>query len=288
MHETLLFHSRGDMLAATLTIPAGPGPHPGVVTAPGFAGVKEMLIPDYAAALAAAGIACMAFDYAGFGASEGKPRQHVAPRRQAASFRHALDALGRDPRIDATRLGAWGTSLSGGHALVTAAQDARVRAAVALIPFMGVRTTPDWTLVRAGVADLARRALRRPGGHMAVTGRPGDVAVMTSDGAAEWAAGMAADAPAYRNEVTTSSLLNMARHSPARAARRLDVPTRVILAEDDTITPAHQVRRALAGNPHVDIVGFQDTHFELFDDHRQATIDLTVDWFARHLAAERR
>lgn len=285
MVEHLQFPNSDVTLAGTLTLPDGPGPHPAVVTAPGFAGVKEMLIPTYAASLANAGIGCLAFDYAGFGESGGEPRQHVDPRRQRQSFISSLDALGRDPRVDPTRLGVWGTSLSGGHALHVAATDRRIRAAVALIPFIAFRSMPDPRLAGRILSDLGRRTLGGAPGMVPVAGEPGDVAAMTSDGALDWIAAMAAEAANYRNSVTLASLLAMARTSNASAARRVRVPLRVILAEDDAITPASQVRRALRGVPDVDIVAFANTHFELFDDHLAETVRLTTDWFVRHLAA---
>lgn len=284
--ETRTFAFAGIEVVGTLTLPdAAARPVPAVVTAPGFAGVKEMLHPEYSAALADRGVASLAFDYPGFGESRGSPRQHVDPPQQARSFGAALDVLAADGRVDAERLGVWGVSLSGGHALVLAATDARVRCAAAIVPFIAVRGRPDARLIRAGAAAVIARALRRPDRMIPVTGRPGQLAVMNSDGAFEWAADMTADAPRYRNEVTSLSLINMMRWSTTGAARRVRVPLRIILAERDTITPAAQVRRALKDVPGLDIQSFPDTHFELFAEARDQVMGLTVDWLAGHLGA---
>lgn len=282
--EPLTFPSAGVRLAADLYLPAAPGPHPAVVTAPGFAGVKEMLIPAYGEALASAGVACLAFDYAGFGASEGERRQHVAPREQAAAFIDALDRVAAHPRVDAERLGTWGTSMSGAHAIVAATRDPRVRAVVSIIPFMGAPRRPEPQIVRAVAGDLAGQLVRRPPREIAVAGDPGERAVMTTDGALAWVQTMAAEAPRYENRVTVSSLLEVARYSAAQAASEVEAPTRVILAEDDGITPAAKVRRAVAGNANVELIGFPETHFELFDEHGDEVIGLTVEWLAAHLA----
>jgi dienelactone hydrolase len=109
------FTSLNEKAAGDLYLPKGNGPFPAVVTGPGFAGVKEMLIPDYANALADAGIATLAFDYIGFGASGGKVRQDIKPKDQIQTYVDALGFLEKDPRFDAKRLGAWGTSLGGAH-----------------------------------------------------------------------------------------------------------------------------------------------------------------------------
>src|ERR1700744_1092504 len=128
------FPSLREIAAGSLYLPAAAGPFPDVITWPGFAGVKEMLIPDYAAALADAGIATLAFDYIGFGASTGKVRQDIKPDDQVQTYRDALNFLEKDARIDPKRLGAWGTSLGGAHTLVLAATDPRVKRGVAIIP----------------------------------------------------------------------------------------------------------------------------------------------------------
>jgi dienelactone hydrolase len=188
--SSLTFYSKGTRLVGDLYLPdvaattAGGGTirlrHPAVVTAPGFGGVKEMLIPGYAEAMARAGIACLAFDYAGFGVSGGAARQHVDPRAQAQAFVDALDALAAHSSIDAQRLGAWGTSLSGGHTLRIAARDARVRCAVAIIPFISGPKAPDFLLVREVVANATLRALGRSDRMIPAAGPPGSRAIMTS------------------------------------------------------------------------------------------------------------
>lgn len=296
MPSPLTFDSKGTQLVGDLYLPEGaaatPGDktirlrHPAVVTAPGFGGVKEMLIPAYAEAMARAGIACLAFDYAGFGASGGVSRQHVDPRAQAQAFVDALGALAAHSSIDAQRLGAWGTSLSGGHALRVAARDARVRCAVAIIPFISGPKAPDFLLVREVVANATLRALGRSDRMIPAAGAPGSRAVMRSDGAAEWLADISRNAPSFHNEVTVSSLWNMARYDVSKYASSVTIPLRVILATRDSITPAAKVRAAFSKHPDlssVNFVEFPETHFELFGRHNEETIRLTVEWLVRHL-----
>ncbi len=294
MPTRLTFRSGGVSLVGDLYLPADAerqNPLPAVVTAPGLCGVKEMLIPAYARALARAGVACLAFDYACFGASGGEPRQQVEPHAQIAAFQDALGALATDPRFDRERLGVWGTSLAGAHAITVAATDPRVRCAVALIPFIKSRGRPPGWLARAVLRDVARRLVRLPGGSVAVTGRPGDRALMTTDGAYEWISEMVQGAPNYVNRLTTASLLRIQRYNTAPAAATVAVPLRVILAEHDTITPARQVLAALNlaaradARPNIDVARFPDTHFELFGAHRDQTVALTVDWLTSHLSA---
>jgi dienelactone hydrolase len=285
MHETLRIAGAPE-LEADLHLPAGvPGPVPGIVTGPGFGGVKEMLIPVFAEALAQAGVATLAIDYAGFGGSAGEPRQDLNPKAQIRDLRRGLDHLARDARIDARRLGILGTSMSGAHALVIAGTDPRIRAAVVMVPFVRApQSPPSGKVAFALLVDALRRALNLPSHMIAAAGLPNSRAVMTTDGALAWLEQMAAGAPAFRNEVTVRSLARVATYRPMRmlGASKISAPLRTILSTSDSITPAALARAELKG-VRTDIVEFPGTHFELFDEHLEQVTRSTVEWFVKHL-----
>lgn len=276
----------GPELAGDLYLPdQASGRVPAVITASGFGGVKEMLLPSFARAFADAGFATLAIDFAGFGASDGEPRQLVDPERQIADMRRGLTFLAARPEVDATRLGVWGPSMCGAHALVIAGTDPRVRCAVSIIPFVKAPSKPNPRVAVAVAVDAVRRALGGKAGMIAASGAPGELACMNTDGALAWISEVSRGAPLFRNEVTLSSLLKVASYRPMRlvGAAGIKVPLRTILAKADTVTPANSARAELAGIAQNDIVEFPDTHFELFGHNLGAVIDLTVDWFTRHL-----
>src|SRR5205085_6484759 len=98
--------------------------------------VKEMRLDRFADTFAAAGIASVAFDYRGLGASDGEPRQDLDPHAQLRDYRNAISFARRRPEIDPERIGIWGSSYSGGHALMLGALDRRVGAVVAQVPLI--------------------------------------------------------------------------------------------------------------------------------------------------------
>ncbi|HEV8297810.1 MAG TPA: CocE/NonD family hydrolase, partial [Acidimicrobiales bacterium] len=116
----------------------GAAPGPGIVMAHGFSATKEMGLDGYAAVFRQAGLAVLAYDHRSLGASDGEPRQVINPWAQARDYRRALDWLAARPEVDERRLGVWGSSYSGGEALVVGAVDDRVRAIVANVPFVGM------------------------------------------------------------------------------------------------------------------------------------------------------
>lgn len=134
MEQKVEFYSKGVKVRGVLRMPEGKGPHPLLAMAGGWCYVKEIVMPTYAEELAAVGCATLRFDYRCLGDSDGEPRQHLDPWAQIEDYRNCLSYAAGLPGIDKDRLGAWGISYSGGHALILAAIDPRVKCAVANIP----------------------------------------------------------------------------------------------------------------------------------------------------------
>ncbi len=135
MRRDVEFTSQGDICRGWLFTPDDrPKPWPAVVMAGGWCYVKEIVMPHYADHIVKAGTAALVFDYRGFGASDGQPRQHLDPWKQIEDYRNALSFLETQPDIDPERLGVWGISYSGGHVLIVGANDSRVRCIVSTIP----------------------------------------------------------------------------------------------------------------------------------------------------------
>ena len=286
--EPFEFESLGETAVGRLYIPAQhDAPHPAVISAPAFGAVKEMLLPQFASALAASGFACLIFDYIGFGESGGVLRQEVAPLDQVQTFRDALTALEQDHRINPKELGVWGTSLSGGHALYAAATDRRVKTVVSITPFIsptnGLRSRMK--LVPTVTADMVQRSVfKKPQVNMiTAVGKPRSKAVLTADGVLKWTEFISFDAPNFRNEVTASSLQKMSHYNIHPHAAMIRVPTLAIIARDDKICPANSIRRALDPVKSAVIHEFFGSHFDLLGGEFSRVLDLTIDWFTMHL-----
>jgi dienelactone hydrolase len=125
------------------------------VLAHGWSGVREQRLDAFAERFAAAGIAALVFDYRYFGASEGEPRQLLDIDSQLDDWDSAVAYVCTRPDIDPGRVALWGTSLSGGLVLTTAARDRRVAAVVSQVPYVDGLTN----LPRLGVVGLGRMAV---------------------------------------------------------------------------------------------------------------------------------
>ena len=133
MHE-ITFYSGHDRCAAWHFAPIGDafdgaGGRPCVVMAPGFASTRDTGgLVTYAEGFAAAGFDVVLFDYRGFAASGGSPRQLVSASRQRQDYHAAIAAARQLPGVDPERIVLWGISFSGGHVVRVAAEDARIAA----------------------------------------------------------------------------------------------------------------------------------------------------------------
>lgn len=223
-------------------------PAPAVVLTHGMGGVKEMHIDDYAELFAESGLNAVVYDHRNFGDSDGLPRQEVDPVLQHRDIRNAISYLSTRPEVDPSRIGVWGTSFAGGHALMVAAIDKRVKAVVAQVPFIsGSRTLSRF--IRPDFLPHTREALEgdrlhRFGGgepHMLdlVTPDPMAQAMMGSADAYEWFTKTAADrAPNWKNEVTARSLEMAGDYEPGSYISRISpTPLLMIVAADDAVAP---------------------------------------------------
>ena len=153
--EDVEFKSQGTTIRGHLYRPEGPGPHPAVVMAGGWCYVKELVQPEYAQVFAGAGVAAaLVFDYRGFGESAGEPRQHVDPWAQIEDYKNAISWVETREELDSERIGVWGISYSGGHVLIVAATDPRVRCVVSNIPVVD-----GWLTMQQVHGALGFRAL---------------------------------------------------------------------------------------------------------------------------------
>jgi fermentation-respiration switch protein FrsA (DUF1100 family) len=128
-------------LVGEVWLPAGASaadPVPGVVMAHGFSATRAMALPRFAAAFAAAGIAVCLYDHRNLGESGGEPRQLIDPWQQALDMVAVIGWFAEQPEVDAERLGAWGSSFSGGEVIALGATDRRLKAVVANAPFAGL------------------------------------------------------------------------------------------------------------------------------------------------------
>lgn len=271
------------------------GSRPAVVIGHGFGGTRDTGLMDFATGFAAAGIDALVFDYRGFGASTGSPRQVVAYRRQREDWRAAVDAARRLRGVDPERIALWGTSYSGGHVLTVAASDPRIAAVVALVPATDglaavlqiARTAGPLAVLRLiahGLRDALTTITGRPAHLIPLAAEPGSVAIISTPGAL--AAYQAVAGPTWRNEVCARTALEVAFNRPTTAAPKIRCPMLVQIGTNDQVAPPAAARRTAdrAGGP-TTLQQYPVDHFDVYAGEWQAAVLADeVAFLARTLA----
>ncbi len=294
--EDVRFFSDGVMLHGWLYLPKmrEAKPVPVVVMAPGFAAVKEQYLDRFAEVFAEAGLAALVFDYRNFGLSEGEPRQDADPWAQIRDYRNAISYVRTRKELDGQRIGAWGTSFSGGHVIVLSATDRRVRCVVAQVPTISGygswlrRTQPDQVAIMEGAFSADREAIYAGG---APTLRP--VAPEVQGGQGQYRSANAVDffarpetrPPTWRNAVTLRSIETARDYEPGSYITRVSpTPLLMIVADHDTVTLTDLALQAYerAYKPKR-LLLLSGEHFSPYSEQFARASAAARDWFLAHL-----
>ncbi|RVW00747.1 alpha/beta hydrolase [Rhodococcus xishaensis] len=274
----LPFFSGGSRLDADLHLPddGGPGaPYPVVVVASGFQGLKVIHPERFARALTPLGYAVLAFDYRGFGQSEGE-RGRLAPQDWAEDVRAAVDRVAAVKELDADRIALVGWGLGGGVVVTEAAEDPRVRAVACLNGIAdGTRSTHNmhdeesWNrLIERIAADRGRRA---ENGRSEITS-PWDIVRLDLDGQTDTYVGDELyKAPGFGSGVSLESADMLLRFSPERVVGWI-APRPILIIHGDQ-NELHRPEEAQSLFDHANepkqlvfLEGYGHTEF-MFDDH---------------------
>jgi dienelactone hydrolase len=289
--DDVTFDSSGERCAAWLYTPEGAAPHPIVVLAHGFGGVRTARLWAFAERFAAAGMAALVFDYRHFGDSGGSPRHLLDISRQLDDWRAAIAFARGLEGIDPDRVALWGTSFSGGHVAELAAEDHRVAAAISQGPFLDgvwtLRAAGPRNIVRltvAGLRDELARLRGRPPYMLPVVGPPGSVAAMNSPDAEPGYRALFEPGDEFRNEVAARIGLRVGLYRPIRAARRIACPWLVCVADGDAVTPPQPALKAASRAPRAEVRRYGVGHFDIYvGETFEQVVGDQLDFLERHL-----
>jgi uncharacterized protein len=296
MRQNIEFDAEGVTLRGWLYLPDGAtGPVATIVMAHGFSAVKEMYLDSFAEAFAAGGLGALVFDNRNFGASDGEPRQEIDPWQQVRDYRHAITYAQTRPEVDADRIGVWGSSYSGGHALVLGAIDKRIRCVACQVPLVsGFRNIQrlvrqDFMAANRAAFDQDRAARYRgepPAMVPVVDPDPMATSALPTPDSWEWFGETGKDrASAWRNEVTLRTVEMLMEYEPSAYLERISpTPLLMVVAAGDHLTPTDLALEAFqqAREPKK-LVLLPGGHFDAYVKDFDAASGAARDWFLEHL-----
>jgi len=285
--QSVSFMNEGATLAGNLYMPAQVmGKTPAIVLCHGFCGVKELLLPGFAEAFAAAGFAALTFDYRGFGESEGE-RGRLVPALQISDIRAALSFMNSRPEIDGERLGLWGTSFGGANAIIASTLDARVKALAVQITF------GDGERVITGKMDAEEKAhflemLEKLKAKRDLTGKEMSVAlpkVLTDPQSRMFYDQYHEQFPALEMKIPFLTTLETLGHKAEQHLAHLKVPVHYTGARQDGVNPPEEMQRLFdRTNGTKEIYWCDATHYDIYlGKSLQIVSNQQIAWFNKYL-----
>ena len=269
----------------------------GVVIGHGLCGTVDSGLLPYAEAFAKAGFHALAFDYRGFGLSEGTKRQYVSAPDQLIDWQKAIGFLRRHEHVDAERIGLWGISFSGGHVLHLAHMDARIRAVVAQVPMIDPVLSFNVGNYHRGAEGTAAMT-QKVGAHLkrrwfskdvemlkvAPDGKPGPAML----GSKEAAIYPKLAGPSWRNELHPDSLLfgKIATNNASLLTDDLTTPMLVQMGQNDKVVSNEAiVNFARRCGPLAQFTPYEADHFTMLRQtkQRKAAMAEATAFYKRHL-----
>ncbi|WP_156525960.1 alpha/beta hydrolase [Mycobacterium adipatum] len=244
-----------------------------IVMAHGFSGTRDDGLPAYADEFCAAGHTVALFDYRGFGASTGEPRQVIDIAAQHADYRAVVQWARTLDGVDPTRIALWGSSFSGGHVLAVAAEDPSIAAVVSQAPFTDALPTLAEVPVRnsarltvAALRDQLRAWRGRPPLLVPAVGPPGSLAAMTAPDAEPGFRAIVGPESRWRNEFAARLMLKFPFYRPGRKTARLSMPLLVCVCDEDTTAPPGSTVAAAQRAPLGELRHYPYGHFAIYLD----------------------
>jgi dipeptidyl aminopeptidase/acylaminoacyl peptidase len=287
MHTTpVTFHSEGQRIDALWrTAEGASGPYRAIVQGPGWLGLKDSkLYVRYHEALTEAGFGVLIFDYRGFGESEGD-RGILSPTWQLQDLMNAVTYLTTRPDVVADAIGVFGSGgTGGGNAVLLAAADTRIKAAVSQVPVADgrdwlhrMRSESEWLAFLGELeADRKRRVVEGVGRRV----HPREEIMVPS--AERRTTTVKSDVDGrIPTDVPLACADEILNYQPLVAAAGMTTPLLIIGVDGDATTPTDHAEAlyAAASGPKELIIQRHTTHYAAYDQYWEQTTPRIVEWF---------
>lgn len=289
------FEVDGKALHAWLYLPQDlSAPVPCIVMAHGFGGTRDMGLALYAERFRAAGFAVLVFDYRHLGDSEGEPRQLIWIPYQLEDWAAAIEFSRTRKELDRDRIALWGTSMSGGHVVVTAARDQKVACVSAQCPGLDGRKAAAIGFTRYGIKhglrmlvhsqrDLVRSWLGLSPHKIPIFGKPGSIACLTTADAIE--AGRKLAHEGFVNEACARINIRGDKYRPVKYTRDIKCPVLIQICEKDSLVPPDTAEESIKRlGKHAEVIRYPIGHFDIyFGDNFEKAVEDQLAFFKKHL-----
>ncbi|UCE40239.1 MAG: alpha/beta fold hydrolase [Candidatus Aminicenantes bacterium] len=270
-------------------------PVPCIIMAHGLGATKALGLEAYAVYFQNAGFAVFAFDFRHLGESGGEPRQLVWIPYQLEDFAEAVEFVRSLKEIDPEKIALWGSSLSGGHVIVTAAKKSGIACVSAQVPLLDgdaggmqvVKQIGLWHLLKMafghGLRDLVRSWLGLSPHLIPLFGKPGSIAALADAGAWEFFNQIAPDD--FINRVCARILIRMDKYHPIKYTPRVCCPVLLQVCDKDISLPKKVVEKAKKHlGELVEVIHYPIDHFDIYTgENFENAVSDQIGFFKKYL-----
>lgn len=287
MPGQLFFESEGSKVAAHLYLPEDANNVPGIVMCHGFAGIKELLLPNFAERFSAHGYAVLTFDYRGFGESGGESGR-LLPALQIEDILNAISFMRTCPNVDEKRIALWGTSFGGANAIVAATKDVEICCIAVQLTFGDgerVITNGQSAKEKSNLFALIEKMQVRK----AKTGKELMVPihkVLTDQQSQTFYEGHVAQYPALKVKIPFLTVAETLNHKPEQVVGKIKTPILITAAGKDGVNPVEESKNLfkLANNPKELFIIENATHYELYSGtYFEQAMAKQLEWFDTYM-----
>ncbi|MFC2168435.1 alpha/beta hydrolase [Acidobacteriota bacterium] len=297
LRKNIHFEVKGISLSAWLYLPENSTANiPCIILAHGLGGTKDLGLDSYARRYQKEGFAVFVFDYRYLGESGGEPRQLVWIPHQLKDWADAVEYVRNLKEIDPNKIALWGTSLSGGHVIVTAAKYQNIACISAQVPLLDgaaggmklVKKMGFTYLLRMafghGLRDIVRSWLGLSSYKIPLVGQPHTVAAMAD--AEAWNAFNVLAPDNFINEICARILIRMDKYHPIKYASNIRCPVLIQICDKDiTTTPEKLVKTAKNKlGTLAEVIHYPLDHFDIYlGDNFEKSVSDQIIFFKKHL-----
>jgi len=290
MKEAVTFYSEGSKISGHLYKPdnveAGKK-YPAIVLCHGFAGIKEALLPPFAEGFAKNGYVVLAFDYRGFGGSEGE-RGNLVPGLQLVDIRNAITYMQSRPEADPARIGLWGSSFGGANAITAAAADERVKCVVAQLTFgsgervvTGALSKEEKEKLKGTLNKLWMREVATNKKMLMTLDQ-----ILTDADSKAFFKKITAEHPVINVKIPFLFVKHSMEYKPEEALKNVRVPIMIVGAEKDIVNPPSESTALYekANEPKALYMVKDATHYQVYEGEKfREAFGQELGWFNKHL-----
>jgi len=289
------FKVNGTSISAWLYLPDDlSAPVPCIIMGHGLGGTMDMGLEAYAIRYRDAGLSVLVFDYRHLGVSEGEPRQLIWIPYQLKDYSAAITYARSLKEIDPTRIALWGTSLSGGHVIVTAAKDKNIACVVSQCPWLDGLAAGKYAaklqgigrglrLVVHGQRDFVRSWFGLSPHKIPIAGKSGSIAIIPFTEAYEAFEKLA---PAnFANEACARILIRIDKFRPIKKANKVRCPVLLQICDKDEPLPLNTIEEAANKmGKYSEVKHYPIGHFDIYiGKNFERSVTDQLEFFKKHL-----